>query len=351
MNKTFTPDFRHVVDAARNRSSIRIPLYEHAISCQLMEDISGKSFLPLINGDAKEKREFFKNYSGFYQNMGYDTVSYEQSIAAEFPGGGALGGHVDPVIKNRADFEKYPWDELEAKFFEHIRPFMEALRDTMPLGMKAIGGPGNGIFECVQDLVGYTNLCYISIDDPDLYADLFRKIGDLLVKVWNHFLMEFGDIYCVLRFGDDLGYKTNTLLPEKDIRQHILPQYKRIVDLVHAHGKPFLLHSCGCIFSVMDDLIDKVGIDAKHSNEDQITPFSEWVERYGNRIGNFGGIDVDALCRLDPPSLTEYIEDILHLCDGHGGVALGTGNSVADYVPAEQYLHMVEVIRKYRGDL
>ena len=47
----------------------------------------------------------------------------------------------------------------------------------------------------------------------------------------------------------------------------------------------------------MDDLIEKAGIDAKHSNEDQIAHFSKWVELYGERIGNFGGIDTDVLCR------------------------------------------------------
>ena len=31
----------------------------------------------------------------------------------------------------------------------------------MPEGMKAIGGVGYGIFECVQDLVGYEDLCYM----------------------------------------------------------------------------------------------------------------------------------------------------------------------------------------------
>lgn len=48
----------------------------------------------------------------------------------------------------------------------------------------------------------------------------------------------------------------------------------------------------------MDDLITGAAIDAKHSNEDQIAPFPEWVVRYGDRIGNFGGIDTDAVCRL-----------------------------------------------------
>jgi hypothetical protein len=42
--------------------------------------------------------------------------------------------------------------------------------------MKCIGGPGNGIFECVQDIVGYTNLCYIAVDDPDLYGMFLIKL-------------------------------------------------------------------------------------------------------------------------------------------------------------------------------
>ncbi|MDP2338519.1 MAG: hypothetical protein Q8N05_19130 [Bacteroidota bacterium] len=34
-----------------------------------------------------------------------------------------------------------------------------------------------------------------------------------------------------------------------------------------------------------------LGIDAKHSNKDQIAPFSVWIEKYTNRIGLFGGFD------------------------------------------------------------
>ena len=118
----------------------------------------------------------------------------------------------------------------------------------MPEGMLAIGGVGNGVFEIVQDLVGLEYLCYMKIDDEDLYRDMFRKVGDLLVEVWGQFLTEFGDVYCVCRFGDDLGFKSATLLSETDVKELIVPQYKRVVDLVHRAGKPFLLHSCGCIF-------------------------------------------------------------------------------------------------------
>ncbi len=85
------------------------------------------------------------------------------------------------------------------------------------------------------------------------------------------------------------------LLDPETIRTHIIPQYKKVIDLAHCDGKNFLMHSCGNIFSVMDDLI-AIGIDAKHSNEDQIAPFDRWIELYGNSIGLFGGVDVNTLC-------------------------------------------------------
>ena len=100
----------------------------------------------------------------------------------------------------------------------------------------------------------------------------------------------------------------------------------------------------------MDDLIDKVGINAKHSNEDQIARFPEWVERYGDRIGNFGGIDVDVVCNASKQEMKEYIHDVIRKCEGHGGFAFGTGNSIPDYVPAENYLNMIEIVREYRGE-
>jgi uroporphyrinogen decarboxylase len=193
------------------------------------------------------------------------------------------------------------------------------------------------------------DLCFIREDDPELYADLFRATGGVLSSIWGTFLKEFGDVFCVCRFGDDLGFKTSTLIAPEDIRSHMIPVYKEIIGRVHAFGKPFLLHSCGAIFSIMDDLIE-AGIDAKHSNEDQIAPFPEWVKRYGGRIGNFGGIDTDAVCRLPYAELKEYITDVLEKCSGCGGFAFGSGNSIPDYVPVEKYLNMVEIVRSSRGE-
>ncbi len=348
--RNFEPDYRNIVQAARNVVPTRLPLYEHLIGVDVMEDILGRKFGDLYGGGHTDKVAFFRAYCEFFRRMGYDTASFECCFGATLPGTGSLGNHKPGEITSRADFDRYPWDELPAIYAKAVEPVFLALEEALPPGMKAVGGVGNGVFECVQEIVGFEDLCFVREDDPELYAALFEKMGEALLSAWRWLFSRFPDVFCVCRMGDDLGFKCATLLAPDDLRRYVFPQYKKIVAEVHAHGKPFLLHSCGCIFDVMEDLIGDVGIDAKHSNEDVIAPFPVWVERYGDRIGNFGGIDTDALCRLSRTEMREYIHDVLRRCVGHGGLAFASGNSIPRYVPTEGYLNMIEIVRTYRGE-
>lgn len=348
---SFEPDYRNLEMAARNQWAPRLPLYEHIIGPKVIYETCGtRPYDAMFSSDQAESLQAFSEYWNFWKTMGYDTASFEFSFCGALIGGGALGEHKPGSIKNREDFEKYPWEEIPKRFFDRYIPFIKNFTQTCPAGMKAVGGVGNGLFEAVQDLVGYMDLCYIKGDDEELYADLFQKMGEIQYAVWDRFVDEFSDVFCVLRFGDDLGFNTMTLISADDIRAHIIPQYRRITDKVHQTGKPFLLHSCGNLFKVFDDLIEGANIDAKHSNEDSIAHFSVWVERYGDRIGNFGGIDTDVLCRQSPAYIHDYILDCLDKVKGHGGIAFSSGNSIPDYVPTEGYLAMVDTIRQWRGD-
>ena len=107
-------------------------------------------------------------------------------------------------------------------------------------------------------------------------------------------------------------------------------------------------HSCGKIFSVMENVID-LGINGKHSNEDAIAPFDEWIRRYGDRIALLGGIDVDTLCQNSPEDIYDLIvEKGTKYRKMAGGYALGSGNSIPDYVPVDGYLAMVRAAQHIR---
>jgi len=214
--------------------------------------------------------------------------------------------------------------------------------------MKAYGGCGYGIFEASQDLVGYENLCLMQCLDPELFADLFNRIGDLWAELWAGVIRKYSDLYVFFRMGDDLGHKTSTLLDPDIIREHIFPQYRKVIDQVHQSGKKFLLHSCGKIFPLMDDLIN-LGIDAKHSNEDQIAPYETWIENYSERIGLFGGFDLNLLILEKPDTIFDtVIEKGSQYRKTARGYGLGSGNSIPGYVPVDGFLAMVDAVKEIR---
>lgn len=313
-----------------------------------MEKILGNSFADLCQGNDADVEEFFRQYCRFFKEMTYDTVSYEVTITGILPDGGAIMGGKAGPIQNRKDFEAYPWDELPQRYWAVADRQFETLGKCLPKGMKAVGGVGNGAFEISEDLVGYEYLCYLQADAPELFADLYQKIGELMVNIWSTFLKRYAHHFAVCRFGDDLGFKTGTLLTPDTVIKHILPQYHRIVELIHQKRYPFLLHSCGNIFGIMDQIIE-TGIDAKHSNEDVIAPFDEWTSRYNDRIALFGGIDVDVLCMEKPENIFKKVIALgSRFRKEAKGFALGSGNSIPDYVPVEGYLALVRAAQEIR---
>ena len=344
----FEPDYRHVVDAAQNRRPRRLPIYEHLINDTSIEQIAGVELADLRSGDDADRRRYFELYCDFFREMTYDAMSFEVCVTEILPDGGALLGERRGPIQSRADFERYPWDELSRLFWDRGDWQFELLGQCMPPGMKAIGGIGNGLFEISEDLVGFEGLCYMQADDPELFADLYRRIGDLLVELWGTLLPRFGGHFAVCRIPDDMGFKTSTLMAPRTLIEHVVPQYRRVIEVIHHARKGFLLHSCGRVQDLMESLID-AGIDAKHSNEDAIAPFDEWIDRYGERIGLFGGIDTDRLCRMAPDDVYRFVlEEGRRFRSTAKGFALGSGSSIPDYVPPDGYRAMVRAAQEIR---
>lgn len=345
----FQPDYRQMLAVLKNRHPERMPVYEHIISPNVMEKILGVKFAALESGGPAELDEFFTHYGRFWKEMTYDTVSYEVCITGILPEHGAIMGGAGP-IQNRQDFERYPWGELTELYWALAEPRLDAIGRHLPEGMKALGGVGNGVFEISEDLVGFEHLAFMHADDPQLFGELYQRIGDLMVEIWTRFLAKYGETFAICRFGDDLGFKTGTLVSPKMLRAYVIPQYKRVIDLIRGAGKPFLWHSCGNIFAVMDDVI-ALGINAKHSNEDVIAPYERWIERYNDRIGLCGGIDVDILCRTDPQEIYQQVYERGKMYRSMAkGYALGSGNSIPEYVPVEGYLAMIRAAQAIRAD-
>jgi uroporphyrinogen decarboxylase len=240
------------------------------------------------------------------------------------------------LITDRASFESFGWTEPDES---HFALYREA---CLPDGMKLITTIPGGVLENVVNLVGYERLCLWTMDEPDLLGEVFDAVGSRLVRIYEICAGYENVGACFV--NDDWGFKTQTMLPPSGMRRYVIPWHKRLVDVIHAAGKPALLHSCGNLDEVMEDVIEEIGFDAKHSFEDSILPIEDAYERWGSRIALLGGIDVDFLCRSTPDAIRARSRAMLERAADRGGYALGSGNSVPDYVPDESFLAMMGVV-------
>jgi uroporphyrinogen decarboxylase len=248
------------------------------------------------------------------------------------------------MIENREDFANYNWPELN-KIQEAFRAAYDTAKKQLPKGVMFISGTGGGILENVMWLMGTVSFFRKLYEDPTLIRDMFRKIGEIMSFCVD--LATECSMVGAVQMGDDLGYKSGPMISPTHLRQYVFPWQKKCVDIAHKHGKPFILHSCGNLKSIMDDLINYVGIDAWHSFQDNIIPVTEAKEKYRGRIAILGGVDVDKLSRLPINEIKICTRTILEKCMPGGGYALGSGNSITNYIKIENYNAMLEMGLKY----
>ena len=130
------------------------------------------------------------------------------------------------------------------------------------------------------------------------------------------------------------------------IADKFLPWHRQMASYAHERGKLFFFHCCGKVDPLMDVLIDEVGIDAKHSFEENVVPVTEAKRRWGERVALLGGLDVDFIARSPIEAIRRRVRATLDICQPGGGYCLGLGNWVTDYIPVENYLAVLDEGRR-----
>ena len=88
-------------------------------------------------------------------------------------------------------------------------------------------------------------------------------------------------------------------------------------------------------------LAQEASVFRKLSVEDNILSVEQAYDKWGSQIAIVGGIDMDFLCRSTPHEIYKRAEKMLDKTTESGGYALGSGNSIPEYVPFENYKAVV----------
>lgn len=330
------PDFNNLLAVLRREVPARPTLFEFFLNDRLYARLQpGGVFHP---GAPQERIEAIIQA---VSRVGYDYAtllipgfSFAENIIHR-PKDRSVSLNEGSVLHTRADFDAFPWPDPDQADYDILR----RLEATTPPGMKLIPYTPNGVLENVVDLVGYEALCLMIYDDPALAQAIFAEVSSRLIRYYERALQYPIVGACIS--NDDWGHKTQTMFSPQDMRKYVFPWHKRIVETIHRAGRPVILHSCGHVARIMDDVIYEMKYDGRHSYEDNIMSVEDFYEAYHTHIAVMGGIDLDYVCRATPEQVYARSKAMLERGAERGGYALGTGNSVPDYVPDANYFAMI----------
>ena len=233
----------------------------------------------------------------------------------------------------------YPWPDVDAMHVE----VLDELAQILPQGMKVLIQLGkiftaNWLFQGAETF--YLNV----YDNPELIEMMYDKIGPLVYATFER-VIEHPVVGAVMH-PDDLAGTSGLLLDADHFRRHVFPWYKKMGKICRQLDKPMIFHSDGDIWTVMDDVVD-AGFEAIHPIDPNAMDINEVMTRYGDRLALIGNIDVQLLARGTPDDIDGLVKQRISDLAPGGGYVLGSGNSVPEFVPIENYLAMLRAGARY----
>jgi uroporphyrinogen decarboxylase len=201
---------------------------------------------------------------------------------------------------------------------------------------------GFTLFERAWTLVGMEDLLVHMLTDKAFVHNLLDRILQYNLGIIDRACTLDIDIF---RFGDDWGQQRGLIMGIDLWREFLQPRLKQMFDRVKAHGKYVMLHCCGKVDDLFDDLI-ACGLDIFNPFQPEVMDVYAVKKTYGDRLCFYGGISIQQT--LPYGSVDQVKDEVKRLIDqigaGGGYIASPSHDLPADAKP-ENIAAMIDVLQ------
>jgi [methyl-Co(III) methanol-specific corrinoid protein]:coenzyme M methyltransferase len=289
--------------------------------------------------EAHQKSEVMaKLAEGAYSMLGFDAVRvpFCQTIEAEALGckvkdAGKLGiPSIDIHPYHLGDDISLPEDFLKRGRIPELINAVKILKERVGDKVAVIGGV-IGPYSIATSLIGVTDFLKFSIKKPDQltpYLDVAEQAGTQLAKA----LIDAGaDVICI----EDMMASMD-MISKKIYQKLVAPWQKRQIEQLSV---PTILHICGKLNSVMDDIaetgVTAISVEPKVDIEDAVAILA----KFDRPIPIIGG--VDAVDVLFSGGVEDVKNAVIKAIDGGYGL-IAPGCSIAPATPTSNLTAMIE---------
>ena len=247
-------------------------------------------------------------------------------------------GIIRKYLLDKADFSNLTMPKINN---EDIKRRTEKVINNGRDSFK-VGKIGTFLFERAWSLRGMEQLFLDFYEEEDFVHELFSRITDYNVTVINEALRYPIDGFY---FGDDYGQQTGMLMSPSLWTQFIKPYLERAFAPIKEKGLPIILHSCGKILDILDDLVE-IGLDCYQTVQPEVYDLKELKKRFGRRLSFYGAISTQQFLPFAKPEEVEVkVNETISILGTGGGYICAPTHQVPADVPAENIMAMIEALR------
>jgi uroporphyrinogen decarboxylase len=331
---------QRMMTALRREQPDRVPVWELIVNAPVIRALYGDiSYADFVEKEDLDGITIFE--TGRIVER-YDSATYRDEWGivwrTDSPG---IPYPIEGPIRSERDLDAYRAPDADADYrLESLERAVKRFK-----GERAVVFLGHDAFEFSHYLRGMDNLLLDYVENPGFAHRLARIVLDYKKRVMERAIEAGADIVLT---GDDYAHRTAPITSPTHFREFVLPYLREMVDLATSRGVPFVKHTDGNVWSLMDDLV-ATGI----AGLDPLEPIAgmdigEVKRRYGDRIAVVGNVDCgDLLSRGTPDQVIAAVKETIAKAAVGGGHILASSNSIHPAVNAENYRAMVDAARMH----
>lgn len=242
-------------------------------------------------------------------------------------------------------------DPLDPSRFKGLRERVEQISKETDKAIVAYG-PIAGIFESTYWLRGFEQAYSDLALDLEAVEAVTSRLLDWMLRFWDGYLKEIGDLVQVVQIGDDLGGQYGPLFSPRVYRSVYKPKHRELIALIKqcTDAKVFF-HSCGSIYEYLPDLIE-VGVDI--INPVQVSAKNMESAKLKREFGNDlvfwgGGCETRVLSKGEPQDVRDEVKRRIDDLAPGGGFVFASVHNIQPDVPAQNAVALFDAALKYGG--
>ena len=249
-----------------------------------------------------------------------------------------LGGEI-----SISDIVNYPWPEPDPSVTEGLKKQVERLRATTDCAI-VLNLPSAFVHQS-QYMRGFEDWFMDLAAAPKLAGAMFDACLEVKTNFAGVILDAVGRDVDILLTADDMGTQQALMFSPRTYRDLFKPRHKKFFEFIRSKSDaPLMLHSCGSISAILDDLIE-IGVQILNPVQTRARDMDPVFlkKEFGDRIAFWGGVDIQTVLPFgSPEDVRDEVKHLFETLGEGGGWVLCPSHNIQPEVPPENIVAMYE---------